>query len=184
MNRRAWIGVTAVAAIALAGAACAVGYVWGAAQEPEEPLAERVADGEPHIVDADELQELEPILGTVYWLGERDGTDLELTVSSAMVLIRYLPDESSAGDAEKAISVATYRDLAGYGALEALGDSAELSTSDSGALIAVPEANPKSTYFAFPSGAFQVEVFSPEDGESFELVGAGDVFPLGLTDGP
>ncbi|MBP3978353.1 hypothetical protein [Microbacterium sp. BLY] len=53
MNRRAWIGVTVVAAVAPAGAAGAVGYVWGAAQVPKEPLAERLADGEPHMVDAD-----------------------------------------------------------------------------------------------------------------------------------
>lgn len=164
--------------LGLVAASAAVGYGVGVAAGPRDVEATPMSSGKPTIVSPAYLHEISPLLGIVYWAGERQDAKIELTVTPESVVIRYLDEDMSAGDEGEALTVATYRNLAGYEALQNLGEGATVTESNSGALIAVPENNAGSTYFAFPNGAFQVEVFSPRAGESFDLVSAGDVLPV------
>lgn len=175
MSRSVRVVGGAAAAVALAVLAAVVGFAAGAGQDEDEPTGLAIADGRPHLVSSQELEELGPLLGTIYWAGERNETALELTVLPSTITIRYLPAGATVGAKTEVLTVATYRDVVGYEALEDLGDNATLSQATSGAIIAVPHANPESAYFAFPSGAFQVEVYSPEDGQALELVKLGQV---------
>ena len=185
MNKAGRITWASIAALALLAAGAGAGYAISANTNPtpSEWITE-VADGEAHIVTSADLHRLAPLLGTVYWAGERDDMKFELTVMPAAITIRYLPVATDAGSGDEALTVATYRDTAGYDSLQNLDEGVAVSEATSGAIIAVPDANPLSTYFAFPGAAFQVEVFSPEAGESYELVSDGEIAPISEAGAP
>jgi hypothetical protein len=133
----------------------------------------------PRIVSEAELREFGAINGPVYWAGPKDNVQYELTITNAGTFyLRYLPEGTAVGDpGENFLSVATYPNIDGYDNLVQAGarEGATAVLTEGGALIvATPEA-PLSTYFSFEGSTFQVEVFSPDEGASMELVKAGTV---------
>jgi hypothetical protein len=133
----------------------------------------------PRIVSEAELREFGAINGPVYWAGPEDNMQYELTITNTGTFyIRYLPEGTAVGDpGDNFLSVATYPNIDGYDNLVQAGarDGATAVLTEGGALIvATPEA-PLSTYFSFEGSGFQVEVFSPDEGVSMELVKAGTV---------
>lgn len=137
--------------------------------------------GVPVIVSADELKEFAGDHGQVYWAGERPGTHIELTLTARnAIFVRYLPEKVKAGAETKYLTVGTYSDVEGYQNLAgAKKSAADVTRTQSGAIVAVFKKEPLSTYFAFPDGAFQIEVYSPTKGESAKLVFDGTVALLG-----
>lgn len=118
--------------------------------------------------------------GPIYWLGERDGTELEVTETpQGRVYIRYLADGAEAGDPRpRFVTVGTYPTASGVAALRAAltpSDGAKLVRTGDGALLLVDPSSPRSAHLAYPGDAAQVEVFSPVPGAAIRLVSAGDV---------
>lgn len=139
--------------------------------------------GVPTIVTAAQLDTFATDHYPLYWAGERRHTRLELTLTSTdAIFVRYLPEGAHAGDKARYLTVGTYRDLDGYTALTATKKNvADVVAGQDGAVIAVFRSRPESTYFSFKNASFQVEVFSPHDGESKKLTDDGSVKLVGGT---
>jgi hypothetical protein len=139
--------------------------------------------GVPTIVTPSELQEFASNHNPVYWAGARPGTKLELTLTDKdAIFVRYLPDSAKAGDPKKYLTVGTYGDVDGYDALTAAKSNvADVVHGQNGAVIAVFKKRPLSTYFSFKNAGFQVEVFSPVNGQSKRLTDNGSVTLVGAN---
>jgi hypothetical protein len=137
--------------------------------------------GVPTIVTPAQLEQFAGDHAPVYWAGTRPGTKLELTQTSHdAIFVRYLPDKAAAGDTSKYLTVGTYGDVDGYSALSAATSKvADVVHGQNGAIIAVFKKRPLSTYFSFKNAGFQVEVFSPEHGQSKTLTDDGSITLVG-----
>jgi hypothetical protein len=140
--------------------------------------------GEPQILSAPQLSDFAGEQSQpVYWLGERHGTELEVTETpQGRIYVRYLAGGAEAGDPRaKFITVGTYPTKDGVAALRAALASrsgAKLVRTDRGALLLVDPASPQSAHLAYPGDGVQVEVFSPVPGAALRLASAGDVQPV------
>ena len=175
------VGVGVVLLLLLGGAA---GYLLrGDDGTDPAKAADEIKVGIPTIVTPAELKEFAGDHDQVYWAGERPDTRIELTLTARNgIFVRYLPDGVDAGDAGQYLTVATYSAVQGYENLVgAKKSAAKVTRTKSGAVIAVFKKEPLSTYFAFPDGAFQIEVYSPVKGESEKLTSDGTVALLGKT---
>lgn len=173
MSRRRLIWATAVAVVALA--AWLVLRSDGGSEEP--------APGEPAIVSADELVERAGELDTpVYWLGERDGVEYELTETAAgEVYVRYLPDGAEAGDPRTEFDiVGTYPTADAVGALrrERRRIGGGLGRTDDGAVLLIDPRNSDSVHLAYPGSDVQIEVYGGEPGRAVRLAARGEVQPV------
>ena len=117
----------------------------------------------------------------IYWAGARAGTRLEVSqTSSGTVFVRYLPNGTAAGDLEPHLTVATYARPNAYTEVQAAAKN-EGSASvelDDGGLAVYDKASPTNLHLAYPGEAFQIEVFSPEDGEALRLVENEKIRPV------
>lgn len=138
--------------------------------------------GKPVIVSEQQLRQYGSENETVYWAGPIANREYELTRSaSGASFIRYLPEGVKAGSEKKYLTVATYPEQNGYQLLQE-SVNAETLTAErtrSGALVVINPQTIDSTYFSFSHANFQVEVFSPTNGQSKELVLNGKVEILG-----
>lgn len=176
MKKRTVLGIAAVVILALALGALG-GYVAAVATTNQSATAQvaQLSDGKPHIVSSSTLAQLAPVIGVAYWAGERPDTKIALTVTESTIYVRYVSPTAAADSAKPALTVATYRNIDGYASLAA---QTTASHAQSGAVIAVKGSDPLSTYFAFPSSTFEVEVYSPMSGESTKLVNNGSITPV------
>ncbi|WP_426624914.1 hypothetical protein ACPPVW_02150 [Leifsonia sp. McL0607] len=176
MKKRTAFGVAIVVILALALGALG-GYLAAQSTTNQSTTAQvtQLSDGKPHIVSASTLTHLAPIIGIAYWAGERPDSKIALTVTESTIYVRYLRPTAAADSAKPTLTVATYRNIDGFGSLTA---QSTASHAQSGAVIAVKATDPLSTYFAFPSSTFEVEVYSPMSGESTKLVNNGSVTPI------
>lgn len=173
------IGVVLLLAVGLGGG----WLLWGDGDDDSPRAKDEIRVGEPVIVSVAELTEFAGDHEQVYWAGERAGTHIELTLTARNgIFVRYLPEKVKAGAEGKYLTVGTYSAVDGYKNLvSAKKSAAKVTRTQSGAVVAVFKKQPLSTYFAFPDGAFQIEVFSPTEGESEKLVSDGTVALLGNT---
>ncbi|MFI9488504.1 hypothetical protein ACIG47_19110 [Promicromonospora sp. NPDC052451] len=143
--------------------------------------ADEIRMGVPTIVSAEALEEFAATHYPLYWRGEVPDTEIELTLTAnSGTFVRYLPEGSAAGDPSKHLTVATYHALTGYEGLEGADtDLATVEHTRSGAVVAVFDNRPLSTYFSFENAAFQVEVYSPEKNESKKLTDDGAITLVG-----
>ncbi|WP_020015210.1 hypothetical protein [Promicromonospora sukumoe] len=143
--------------------------------------ADDVRVGVPTVVSAEALEEFSADHYPLYWAGEIPDTQIELThTASSGTFVRYIPEGKKAGDSDKYLTVATYDAITGYEGLKSADkDLATVEKSKSGAVIAVFDDRPLSTYFSFQNAAFQVEVFSPEKNESKKLTDDGSISLVG-----
>jgi hypothetical protein len=112
----------------------------------------------------------------VYWVGERDGVEYEVTEEpSGSFYVRYL---DVGDDRAESLTVATYpfRNAAAALRQSAAGrGGARLSRTPEGAVMLVDPASPESVHLAYPGADLQVEVFSPRPGEARRLASRGAV---------
>ncbi|MFD6446244.1 hypothetical protein ACFWEJ_14170 [Promicromonospora sp. NPDC060204] len=143
--------------------------------------AEDIRVGVPTVVSAQTLEQVSANHYPLYWAGEIPDTKIELTLTAnSGTFVRYLPQNAKAGDPDKYLTVATYEAISGYDGLKSADeDLATVEHSKSGAVIAVFDDRPLSTYFSFQNAAFQVEVFSPEKDESKKLTDDGTIGLVG-----
>ncbi|OLT38639.1 hypothetical protein BJF85_07955 [Saccharomonospora sp. CUA-673] len=139
--------------------------------------------GVPKIVSAEELEEFASKHYPVYWAGERPDSELEVTLTTKnAIFVRYLPEGTEAGSDDQHLTIATYGDIDGYDALSNADEEvADVAEAQGGAIIATFNERPRSTYFSFQNAGFQVEVFSPQEGQSKTLTDEGEIRLVGGT---
>ena len=141
------------------------------------------SDG-PAIVETNELSDAADRLGhPVYWVGERDGTDYELSESdSGRVYVRYLDEGTKPGvRSAQFLTVATYPVDDAVAALRRAAKErprAELAKGEDGAVVLIDPETPGSVRLAYPDGDEQIEVYSPDVKEGLQLVTGGEVQPV------
>ncbi|HET6998439.1 MAG TPA: hypothetical protein VFI03_07590 [Solirubrobacterales bacterium] len=137
--------------------------------------------GEAAIVSVDELRE-ESAEGTpIYWAGERQGTELELSRPDAQrTYVRYLTDGAKAGDQRpNFLTIGTYESADPVAELQRQGkeDGAVLGKAPGGATVYFNSAQPQSVYVAFADVDAQIEVFDPNFKQALQLVNSGQIVP-------
>lgn len=137
--------------------------------------------GVPVVVTPGELKAFAARHYPLYWAGRRPNTKIELTrTTKDITYVRYLPDRARAGAPGDYLTVGTYQGVDGYTPLSAATTStAQVTHARSGAVIVAYDARPLSTYFSFENAGFQVEVHSPERGQSERLTDDGSIRPVG-----
>jgi hypothetical protein len=165
-------GARAVLCIAL----LALSAAWSVGCGDDQPAA-----GEARIVSAAELSDLAAEAASlIYWLGERPGTEIELTEEdSGRIYVRYLEDGADAGDERaEALTVGTYPSKDGVADLRRAarnGDGTVAARTDDGAVLLIDPGSPNSAHLAYPDGGSQIEVYSPKPGEALRLASRGAV---------
>ncbi len=180
-RRHPWLVrmMLAVVALLLVAIGVAVG-LFAQGVHPAEGTSFPV--GKPVIVWEQQLKSYGSENQTVYWAGPQAHRQYELTRSTTGAsFIRYLPEGVKAGSEHEYLTVATYPQAHGY---ELLTESVNAHTTtsqktESGALVVADSKAPQSTYFSFPDANFQVEVFSPTQGQSLRQVLDGEIVILG-----
>lgn len=137
--------------------------------------------GEPEVVSASQLADFAAEAATpVYWVGEREGTEYELTeTDSGRIYVRYLRGGAKAGDPRSNfLTVGTYPAEDGVATLrQAAGaeGGVKLMRAGDGALLFVDPSSEDSVHLAYPDGDTQIEVYSPVPGQALRLSSTGQV---------
>ncbi len=129
--------------------------------------------GEPQIVSVSQLEGFANDANrTVYWVGEREETEIELTeTDNGRIFVRYLP-EGGAEKTTEALTVASYPLKGAAADLERTagkGGGEQIAKSDDGAVVLIDPKSPNNVHMAYPGEAIQIEVFSPVAGEALRL---------------
>jgi hypothetical protein len=178
--------IVAVVAAALIVAAIAFLLLSGGDDEDSGTAAAppvTAAEVPPAIVAATDLRDASVELGhQIYWLGERPGTELELTrKGNGEVYVRYLTGGAEPGDTRPLfVTVGTYPVQDAVAAVKRAAKAAgtkPLPIAHGGYAFVNP-GNPSSVYFAYPGSDYQVEVFAPKAAEALELVTSGKVLAV------
>lgn len=116
----------------------------------------------------------------VYWLGPRPGTPIELSrTADGRTYVRYLPAGRSAGDADAALTVATYPYAGGYDATRKVATSpGSTPIPVAGGVAYATRSSQLSVHVAFEGVEAQYEVFAPEPGLAERLVRTGKIRPV------
>lgn len=172
--------------IALAVVVGVVAYVaTGGGGDDGEPAtnqgAQEVAEAE--IVSEEELADAASTAETpVYWAGEIEDTQLELTEEEGSFLVRYLEDDEEPGAAlAQRIAVGTYALPNPRKALNTFAETPGATVTNVegvGKVVISPEAQ-KNVYFVDPDNEVQVEVYAPSAKRAIGLVRSGQVQPIG-----
>ena len=138
--------------------------------------------GEPEVVSASQLSEVaDQAKNPIYWLGEREGTDLEVTeTASGRFYVRYLEGGAEAGDKRPDfLTVGTYPSKNGVAEIRQAAtqtQGAELARTDNGAVLLIDPSSSRSAHLAFPGPKTpQIEVYSPVPGQALRLASRGAV---------
>jgi len=140
--------------------------------------------GKPAIVDAAQLADAAERRGEpIYWVGERDGKQIELVESdSDRVYVRYLDEGVEPGVRSAAfLTIATYPEQDPVAALRREAKkrkNAEIARGKDGGVVLIDPDKPNSVYVAYPGDQFQIEVYSPDVREALKLATSGAVDPV------
>lgn len=119
----------------------------------------------------------------IYWVGEQQGTKIEIiTFSDGQVYVRYLGEDDPIGDPRPDfMTVGTYPVDDPYGELLELSQQRGTTEEylEEGGIAVQAEDSPNSAYLAWPGGDVQIEVYSPQPEEALRIATAGDVVPAG-----
>jgi hypothetical protein len=164
-------------ALALVGLAAILLVVWlFSGDDDNSPDASAVAQ----IVSAEELEEaVEDEAQPVYWAGEEEGTELELSQPEAgRTYVRYLTEGAEAGDQRaEFLTVGTYHQPDAVAALrrQAKESDGVLATAPGKAVVYFNRDQPVSVYLAYPGVDVQIEVFDPSFTRALQLVNSGQI---------
>jgi len=139
---------------------------------------------ETEIVTVGSLSETSASLATpIYWAGERQGTELELSRPDASrAYVRYLTDGAKAGDPQADfLTVGTYAAADPVAVLRRQGKQPNgvLGKAPGGATVYFDRSQPRSVYLAFPGVEAQIEVYDPNFRQALRLVNSGQIVPSG-----
>jgi hypothetical protein len=173
--RRPVRGVQALLCVAL----LALGATWSTGCGNDSSAA-----GEARIVSAEELGDFAASADfPIYWLGERGGTEIELSEEGpGRVYVRYLdPGTEPGADKAAVLTVGTYSSEEGVAELRRAardGDGTVAARTDDGAVLLVDPSSSKSAHLAYPGAGPQIEVYSPSPGQALRLASRGAVRPV------
>jgi hypothetical protein len=119
----------------------------------------------------------------VYWAGEREGTELELSrEGDDRTYVRYLTGGADAGDRRPDfLTVGTYAQDNPVATLRRQGDEAGavLRRAPGNATVYFNRANPGSVYLAYPGVPVEIEVYDPNFKRALQLVNSGQIVAVG-----
>jgi hypothetical protein len=179
-----WGAVGAVAAAILVVAWLIFGGVFAGDSQTSADQDAVVAEAlyGPAIVDEEQLRaETAGVGHTVYWLGERSGTQMELTVGADQsVQIRYLADGTEAGSTDSTLTAASWplADALDQAQAAAKRDGGMSQKGPGGALYVTNTDTPNNAFLAQPSSTALGEVFSPKPGAAWQMVTSDKVLVL------
>lgn len=138
------------------------------------------SSGVAKIVSADSLRETAAERTTaIYWAGERDGTELELSrPDKDRTYVRYLTEDAEAGDKRADfLTVSTYSQPNAVASLRRQSKRAggTIAHAPGNATVYFDRENPGSVYLAYPGTPVEVEVFDPSFKRALRLVDLGQV---------
>ena len=141
--------------------------------------------GVPKVVSADQLSDIaaDSEFRPLYWLGEREGSDYEVTeTAGGRFYLRYLTNGAGAGDKQPDfLTVGTYRSKNGAAELRQAASeiqNAEIARTDDGAILLIDPSSPKSAHLAYPGGRSQIEIYSPIPGQALRIAKHGKLRPI------
>ena len=119
------------------------------------------------IVDANALKDRsEAQESPIYWAGEQEGTELELSVpEEGRTYVRYLTEGAPAGDPQPDfLTIGTYAFAGPIPALEELADKpgGVQRSAPGGGVVYFNRKASGSVYLAYPGQEFEIEVFDPD----------------------
>lgn len=144
----------------------------------------QASSGGAEIVSADSLQAAASDQATpVYWAGEREGTELELSrEGDDRTYVRYLTGDADAGDRRPDfLTVGTYAQADPVATLRRQGDEpgAVLRRAPGNATVYFSRSNPGSIYVAYPGVPVEIEVYDPNFKRALQLVNSGQIVAVG-----
>lgn len=144
--------------------------------------SQTTSSGATKIVSADYLRTAAGGTTPIYWAGERDGTELELSrPDKDRTYVRYLTGDAEAGDKR-----ADFLTVSTYAQPNAVASLRRQSRRSGGTIAHAPgngtvyfnRANPGSVYLAYPGTPIEVEVFGPSFKRALRLVESGQIVAL------
>jgi hypothetical protein len=134
------------------------------------------------VVDSEALKgRVEATESPIYWAGEQEGTQIELSVpEEGRTYVRYLTEGAEAGDPRpNFLTVGTYAFAQPIPALEKLARKpGGVTRSAPGGGVVYFEKGASNAYLAYPEQEFEIEVFDPEPGRAKELATSGAIVPI------
>jgi hypothetical protein len=131
------------------------------------------------IVSADSLRETASEATPIYWAGEQDGTELELSrPSKDRTYVRYLTGNAEAGDKRADfLTVGTYAQPSAVASLrrQSKRSGGTLGHAPGNATVYYDRSNPQSVYLAYPGAPVEVEIFDPSFKRALRMVESGQV---------
>lgn len=169
MIRPAAIVATALALALLAGCG-------GSDASPSQSTS----TGAAQIVSPDALRETaSETAAPVYWAGELDGTELELSrPDKDRTYVRYLTGGAEAGDKRADfLTVGTYAQPNAVASLrhQSKRSGGTIGRAPGNATVYYDRANPGSVYLAYPGTQVEVEVFDPSFKRALRMVESGQI---------
>ncbi len=140
--------------------------------------------GDPAIVSADSLRQAASEGTTpIYWAGEREGTELELSrPDKDRAYVRYLTGDAEAGDKRAGfLTVGTYAQPNAVAFLrrQAKRSGGTLDRAPDGATVYFDRASSRSVYLAYTDSPVEVEVYDPNFEHALRLVESGRIVAVG-----
>jgi hypothetical protein len=135
--------------------------------------------GSAEIVSADSLRETASSAIPIYWAGEQDGTELELSrPDKARTYVRYLTGNAEAGDKRADfLTVGTYAQPNAVASLRRQSKRSQgtIAQAPGNATVYYDRKNPQSVYLAYPGTPVEIEVFDPSFQRALQLVDSGRI---------
>lgn len=146
----------------------------------EEPAP--VSEIAPTEATAADLLELQEEAGhPVYWLGDVEGKEIEMSrTTDGNIYVRYLDPGTEAGEKAPFLTVSTYPFPDAYGALEVVAErpGSVSQRLEDGALVVRAGEDATSAYVAWPDEDVQVEIFDADPEEALNAATSGELTPV------
>ncbi len=167
-------------ALALVGLAAVMLVVWLVSGDDDSSEGD---SGEAEVVSVDSLRDIVSGGPIVYWAGEKQETEIELSQPEAgRTYVRYLTDGAEAGDPRAGfLTVGTYVQADPVAALRRQGrePGGVLSSAPGDATVYFSRNQPHSVYLAYPGVDVEIEVYDPSFVRALQLVKSGQIVAVG-----
>lgn len=167
-------------ALALVAVAAVLLVVWLTSDDGDSSESD---SGEAEIVSVDSLEDAVGGGEPVYWAGEQEGTEIELSEpGEGRTYVRYLTDGADAGDPRADfLTVGTYAHANPVAALRRQGKEpgGVIASAPGKAVVYFNRKQPNSVYLAYPGVDVEIEVFDPNFTRALQLVNSGQILPVG-----
>ena len=145
----------------------------------DSSTSQTTSAGSAEIVSPNSLRETASEAIPIYWAGEQESTELELSrPDKDRTYVRYLTGGAKAGDKRADfLTIGTYAQPNAVASLrrQSKRSGGTLGHAPGNATVYFDRANPQSVYLAYPSAPVEVEVFDPSFKRALQLVDSGQI---------